>query len=100
MDRDRDHSDKPKQHGDKTHEQFLRTVERKDDLPKPGEPELAFDPAKARRCLRHTPRTPGRASSRSAAGACTRRASTTNIMLRERARRSIMAGGEGDRMDP
>lgn len=32
--------------GKKTHEQFLRTVEHKDDVPKPGDP-LDFDPADA-----------------------------------------------------
>jgi len=56
MGRSGDHSDKPKQHGNKTHEQFLRTVERKDDLPKPGEPHTAIE---ARDPATHPPHHPG-----------------------------------------
>ena len=37
--------DKGKTQGNKTHEQFLRNLERKDDMAKPGEP--AADPAAA-----------------------------------------------------
>jgi len=34
---------KPHQHGSKTHEQFLRSLERKEDVPKAGEVESASE---------------------------------------------------------